>query len=211
MPFGGTESEIQRQGQVDDSQAPARSEEIRSAFNTPFWPYILATTSVGQEGLDFHSWCDRLGHWDLCSSPVDLEQREGRVRRFGGLTVRRPLAAKLGKDALAAARRDNTSPWDAVAARANEEFKDDETGLTPWWTLPGADLKRHLFFLPQSRDFDRFAKLKTQRLLYRVALGQPDQEDLIDLLTDDDPDAMRLLQNLTLNLSAFAHQGTGNV
>lgn len=211
VPFGGTESEIQRQGQVDDSQAPARSEEIRSAFNTPFWPYILATTSVGQEGLDFHSWCDRLGHWDLCSSPVDLEQREGRVQRFGGLTVRRPLAAKLGKDALAAARRDNTSPWDAVAARATEEFKDDDTGLTPWWTLPGADLKRHLFFLPQSRDFDRFAKLKTQRLLYRVALGQPDQEDLIDLLTDDDPDAMRLLQNLTLNLSAFAHQGTGNV
>lgn len=210
VPFGGTESEIQRQGQVDDSQAPARSEEIRSAFNTPFWPYILATTSVGQEGLDFHSWCDRLGHWDLCSSPVDLEQREGRVQRFGGLTVRRPLAAKLGKDALAAARRDNTSPWDAVAARATEEFKDDDTGLTPWWTLPGADLKRHLFFLPQSRDFDRFAKLKTQRLLYRVALGQPDQEDLIDLLTDDDPDAMRLLQNLTLNLSAFAHQGTGN-
>jgi len=210
VPFGGTESEIQRQGQVDDSQAPARSEEIRSAFNTPFWPYILATTSVGQEGLDFHSWCDRLGHWDLCSSPVDLEQREGRVQRFGGLTVRRPLADKLGKDALAAARRDKTSPWDAVATRANEEFKDDETGLTPWWTLPGADLKRHLFFLPQSRDFERFAKLKTQRLLYRVALGQPDQEDLIDLLTDDDPDAMRLLQNLTLNLSAFAHQGTGN-
>lgn len=208
VPFGGTESEAQRQDQDDNSQAPARSEEIRSAFNTPFWPYILATTSVGQEGLDFHSWCDRLGHWDLCSSPVDLEQREGRVQRFGGLTVRRPLAQKLGKDALAAARRDLVSPWDAVAASANEAFKYDETGLTPWWTLPGADLKRHLFALPQSRDIDRYSKLKTQRLLYRVALGQPDQEDLVELLTDDDPEAMRLLQGLTLNLSAFAHRRT---
>jgi hypothetical protein len=208
VPFGGTESETQRKDKDDDNQAPARSEEIRSAFNTPFWPYVLATTSVGQEGLDFHSWCDRLGHWDLCSSPVDLEQREGRVQRFGGLTVRRPLADKLGKDALTTARRNRISPWDALAASANEAFKNDETGLTPWWTLPGADLKRHLFALPQSRDIGRFAKLKTQRLLYRVALGQPNQEDLVELLTDDDPEAIRLLQGLTLNLSAFTHRRT---
>src|SRR5262249_14627210 len=30
-----------------------RTDEMRRAFNTPFWPYVLATTSVGQEGLDF--------------------------------------------------------------------------------------------------------------------------------------------------------------
>lgn len=206
MPFGGTESEPLRQERAENKLAPARSEEIRSAFNTPFWPYVLATTSVGQEGLDFHSWCDRLGHWDLCASPVDLEQREGRVQRFGGLTVRRPLAEKLGKDALAAARDGRTSPWDEVAIQADGAFKDEGSGLTPWWTLPGAELKRHLFVLPQSRDIDRFQKLKTQRLLYRVALGQPDQEDLVELLTDDDPEAMRLLQGLTLNLSAIAHR-----
>lgn len=206
VPFGGIERETQRQETGDDSQTPARSEEIRSAFNTPFWPHVLVTTSVGQEGLDFHSWCDRIGHWDLCSSPVDLEQREGRVQRFGGLTVRRPLAEKLGKDALITARHDLTSPWDAIAKGAGEAFKNDETGLTPWWTLPGADLKRHLFALQQSRDIDRFAKLKTQRLLYRVALGQPDQEDLVELLTDNDPEVLRLLQSLTLNLSAFAHR-----
>ena len=208
VPFGGTESEVQRQDphQGNENQTSVRSEEIRSAFNTPFWPYVLVTTSVGQEGLDFHSWCDCLGHWDLCSSPVDLEQREGRIQRFGGLTVRRPLADKLGKYALTMARRDPTSPWDAIAKSADEEFKDDETGLTPWWTLPGADLKRHLFVLPQSRDIDRFAKLKTQRLLYRLALGQPDQEDLVELLTDNDAETLRLLQGLALNLSAFAHR-----
>lgn len=206
VPFGGTESEALRKEQDDGDQGPARSEEIRSAFNTPFWPHVLATTSVGQEGLDFHSWCDRIGHWDLCSSPVDLEQREGRVQRFGGLAVRRPLADQLGKDGLAEARRNRTSPWDSVAARANEAFKNDETGLTPWWTLPGAEIKRHIFALPQSRDIDRFTKLKTQRLLYRVALGQPDQEDLVELLANDDPEVMQILQGLTLNLSAFAHQ-----
>jgi hypothetical protein len=35
------ESELQRAGVV------------RTAFNSPFWPFVLATTSVGQEGLDF--------------------------------------------------------------------------------------------------------------------------------------------------------------
>lgn len=208
VPFGGTETEPQRLDQSTNAPPPARSEEIRSAFNTPFWPYVLATTSVGQEGLDFHSWCDRLGHWDLCSSPVDLEQREGRVQRFGGLTVRRPLAKQLGKVALTAARREMSSPWDVIAADANRAFTDDKTGLSPWWTMAGADLKRHLFALPQSRDIDRFARLRTQRLLYRLALGQPDQEDLVDLLTDNDPEATQLLQKLTLDLSAFSHRKT---
>lgn len=204
VPFGGTEKETQRHDQDTNEPPPARSEEIRSAFNTPFWPHVLATTSVGQEGLDFHSWCDRLGHWDLCSSPVDLEQREGRVQRFGGLTVRQPLALKLGEQALAQARGRTLSPWDIIARNADEAFADDKTGLSPWWTMQGADLKRHLFALPQSRDIDRFAKLKTQRLLYRLALGQPNQEDLVDLLTQDDVETTRSLQSLTLDLSAFS-------
>jgi hypothetical protein len=208
VPFGGTDTEAHRQDQDSDEPPPARSEEIRSAFNTPFWPYVLATTSVGQEGLDFHSWCDRLGHWDLCSSPVDLEQREGRIQRFGGLTVRQPLARKLGEQALMRARHELSSPWDIIAREADEAF-GDETGLSPWWTIPGADLKRHLFALPQSRDIDRFARLRNQRLLYRLALGQPDQEDLVDLLTNHDLESALSLQALTLDLSAFSHRKTG--
>ena len=206
VPFGGTETETHRQDHDVDEPPPARSEEIRSAFNTPFWPHVLATTSVGQEGLDFHSWCDRLGHWDLCSSPVDLEQREGRVQRFGGLTVRQPLARKLGEQALAQARGQASSPWDIIARHADKAFADDKTGLSPWWTMEGAELKRHLFALPQSRDIDRFAKLRTQRLLYRLALGQPDQEDLVELLTHHDVETTRSLQALTLDLSAFSRE-----
>jgi len=36
------------------------------------------TTSIGQEGLDFHYYCRKIVHWNLPSNPVDLEQREGR-------------------------------------------------------------------------------------------------------------------------------------
>lgn len=205
VPFGGTESEKQRQGVLSEEAAPARSEEIREAFNTPFWPFVLATTSVGQEGLDFHSWCDSLGHWDLCSNPVDLEQREGRIQRYGGLSVRQPLARELGVAALTEARGRKSSPWQIIADRADKDY-GDASGMSPWWTMPGAEIKRHLFALPQSRDIDGFARLRSQRLLYRLALGQPDQEDLVELLTNHDAETGAALADLTLNLSAISHR-----
>jgi hypothetical protein len=208
VPFGGTERETQHHEREAGTPPPARSEEIRSAFNTPFWPHVLATTSVGQEGLDFHSWCDRLVHWDLCSSPVDLEQREGRIQRFGGLVIRQPLAKLLGEDARLRAPQEGSSPWDIVQREAEASY-GDASGLSPWWTMPGAELKRHFLALPQSRDIDRFARLRSQRLLYRLALGQPNQEDLVDLLADHDGASGDILRELTLDLSAFSRRKLG--
>jgi hypothetical protein len=73
VPFGDAEGEpaIKVDGTTSHS-APARPDEVRRSFNSPFWPHILATTSVGQEGLDFHPWCSRVVHWDLPSNPLDL-------------------------------------------------------------------------------------------------------------------------------------------
>jgi hypothetical protein len=97
VPFGGTDRELDSKVGAGVSR-PVRSDELRKAFNTPFWPHVLATTSVGQEGLDFHVWCGRIAHWDLCSSPLDLEQREGRIQRYGGRLIRRSLAKTLGTE-----------------------------------------------------------------------------------------------------------------
>jgi len=63
--------------------------------------------------------------------PVDLEQREGRIQRFGGLTVRRPLAEALGKQALRQAAEVGASPWDVIAQKADDVY-GDETGMSPW-------------------------------------------------------------------------------
>jgi hypothetical protein len=38
--------------------------------NSPLWPFVLATTSVGQEGLDFQQHCHAVVHWNLPSNPV---------------------------------------------------------------------------------------------------------------------------------------------
>jgi hypothetical protein len=48
LPFGLTTAEV-----VSESTKKLRSDFLRVAFNSPFRPFVLATTSIGQEGLDF--------------------------------------------------------------------------------------------------------------------------------------------------------------
>jgi hypothetical protein len=205
VPFGSSDDEERRAGSAADEQAP-RSDELRNAFNSPFWPHVLATTSVGQEGLDFHTWCSRIVHWDLCPSPLELEQREGRIQRFGGLAVRRHLRA-LGDSALATsgAREKLGSLWSEVERLANERYRD-ASGLSPWWVLKGATVSRYVFKLKQSRDIEKFNLLKEQRLIYRLALGQPNQEDLVEFLAKGGSALTEALRPLALDLSAFSRQ-----
>src|SRR6185503_17958448 len=78
-----------------------RMPDVRRAFNSPFWPFVLASTSVGQEGIDFHWWAHSVIHWNVPGNPVDFEQREGRVNRFAGHAVRKNVAESHWPDVLA--------------------------------------------------------------------------------------------------------------
>jgi len=200
VAFGSTDDEERATSAAGD-EAPPRSDELRNAFNSPFWPHVLATTSVGQEGLDFHTWCSRVLHWDLCSSPLELEQREGRIQRYAGLAVRRRLAALL-RDESSEELFGKGSVWKRVEEAANQRYRND-SGLAPWWVLEGAHVERFVFKLPQSRDWEKFELLREQRLIYRLTLGQPNQEDLLDFLASGAADVKAVLQRLALDLSAF--------
>jgi hypothetical protein len=196
MPF--VQARIQS---LEGEEKPIRTDEMRRAFNTPFWPYVLATTSVGQEGLDFHAWCDTLVHWDLCRNPVDLEQREGRIQRFGGLSIRRAIAGQLAEAAMAA-RSDGESPWTRIETMANDTMSD-ESGLAPWWVCKDGTVNRYVFDVPTSEQKHWLHWMKEQRLLYRLALGQPNQEDLVEVLSSKlgmDPQSVR---NAVINLSPW--------
>ncbi|KTQ92606.1 hypothetical protein NS226_14970 [Aureimonas ureilytica] len=210
VPFSGTEKAdaetTDRALSNFEEDAPPRAEGLRREFNTLFWPHVHATTSIGQEGLDFHSWCRRIVHWDLPSNPVDLEQREGRISRYGGLLVRRPLGLAVGKDAVAASRS-GRSPWDAAAALGEERFCND-TGLSPWWTFENAGIDRHVLALSKSRDIARFDHLQRQRLLYRLALGQPNQEDLVNHPARGSEKKIAALSALALDLRPMAAEPT---
>lgn len=83
---------------IDDYQnkdAAVDRKSLRVAFNSPFPPYVLVTTSVGQEGLDFHRYCASIIHWSPPGSPNSLKQREGRLDRYRSLQNRIALQ-KLG-------------------------------------------------------------------------------------------------------------------
>jgi hypothetical protein len=51
----------------DETGEETRADQVRRAFNSPFRPFILASTSIGQEGLDFHQYCHEIYHWNLPS------------------------------------------------------------------------------------------------------------------------------------------------
>lgn len=183
-----------------------RPEDVRRAFNGPFWPHVLVTTSVGQEGLDLHPWCQTVAHWDLCSNPVAFEQREGRVNRFAGLLVRRAIAATPAFSDRSFAEAAGRGPWTVLAALAEREAAD-VSGLQPWWSVPGAAVRRLLFEIPGGERASRYAALARARAVYRLVLGMPDQADLLDLLAAREHWSEETVRAACLQLSAF-HQGS---
>ena len=182
-------------------ESPWRPEEVRRAFNAPFWPHMLVTTSIGQEGLDFHPWCQTLAHWDLCSGPVALEQREGRISRFAGLSVRRSIASQLADSNVL--RSHDESPWKRLAALAENELAD-RTGLSPWWVAPGAETRSLVFTVPGSEQPERLARLQKERALYRLVLGMPDQADLLELIATRKAWDSKTIRQACLDLSALS-------
>lgn len=168
-----------RYGGKQQDQESARQPEIRNAFNSPFWPFVLASTSVGQEGIDFHWWSHAVMHWNLPSNPVDFEQREGRVNRFAGHAVRKNVAAAHREEAL---RSGDRNPWDAAFTAATGTHP--ELGeFAPYWMYPGeAKVERQIITYPLSRDIERAARLKDALTLYRLTLGQPRQQDMLEMM-----------------------------
>ena len=130
---------VSDRGNAADQQAGLHLDDVRASFNSPFWPFVLGTTSIGQEGLDFHWYCHAVVHWNLPPNPVDLEQREGRVHRYHGHAIRKNIAQKVGaraieqaRDALALGKR--LSSWELAYRLADEEY-DSDGGLVPHWVF----------------------------------------------------------------------------
>lgn len=176
----------------DDGKALARLDTVRKAFNSPFRPFVLASTSVGQEGLDFHPYCHRVYHWNLPRNPVDMEQREGRVHRYKGHAVRKNIARKLGLQGAAGAPANGADPWDRLFERASQDRPPGSNELFPYWLYPlegGASIERRVPILPLSKEEGKLQRLKKSLALYRMVFGQPRQEDLLEHLRQkiDDP------------------------
>ena len=177
---------------TDDGEHVSQ-DAVRAAFNSPFRPFVLASTSIGQEGLDFHPWCHRLIHWNLPGNPVDLEQREGRIHRYKGHAVRRNVAASHADDAFASWRAGDDI-WKLMFELADRAARAaEESDLVPHWIAPGDHrVERHVPQLPYTTEIEAFDRLKRQLAAYRVVFGQPRQEELVTLLDRSGVDVTRL-------------------
>lgn len=169
---------------ADDDAVIQRATNVRAAFNSPFWPFVLASTSIGQEGLDFHQYCHAVVHWNLPANPVDLEQREGRVHRYKGHAIRKNLARA---HRAAAFNRRGSDPWARLfeAGRPPRGSVRDRD-LIPYWIFQvegGARIERYVPALPLSREIEKLEQLKRSLAAYRLVFGQPRQEDLVAFLS----------------------------
>jgi hypothetical protein len=178
-----------------------RKKTIRDAFNSPFRPFVLATTSIGQEGLDFHNYCRKIVHWNLPSNPIDLEQREGRINRFECLAIRQNVAMRYGHI------RFSKDIWDEMFKEAAQKEKvDGSSDLIPYWglreTADMVKIERIVPMYPFSRDGLAYERLIKILSVYRLTLGQARQEELLEYLFKncDDPEQLR---SLFINLSPF--------
>lgn len=207
----------------------SRKSEVREAFNSPFWPFVLSTTSVGQEGLDFHLYCRDILHWNLPSNPVDLEQREGRINRYDGFSIRRNIAGDHPFEQIRHPGGDSLeNPWSRIfrmLTLGNPEDPKFKHGLFPHWiyqaspTGAGTEaslktrpiLRRHLLFYTSSRDHQRYDALIDALHLYRLVLGQPRQQDILEQVLahrpSDRPEHLKqMLAKYMINLSPLGDE-----
>jgi hypothetical protein len=186
----------------EDGKRAQREDQVRAAFNSPFRPFVLATTSIGQEGLDFHPYCHAVVHWNLPANPVDLEQREGRVHRYKGHAIRKNVASLYGERVLQDSAPD---PWSDLFEIARREAGGSDHGLIPFWvfaTPGGARVQRRVPCLPLSSDRLHLEALRRSLAVYRMVFGQPRQDDLLAyLLEQARPGAARALPRAATNRS----------
>jgi len=195
-------------GKVINDKTMQHNGNLQQAFNSPFRPFVLITTSVGQEGLDFHYYSRKIVHWNMPSNPVDLEQREGRINRFKCLAIRRNVAHLFPE----------YFDWNEMFRKAENTWKEQfskcqYSQMVPYWCLPREVIQEHyddnvlewieriVPMYPLSSDQQRYQHLIDVLSLYRLTMGQPRQEELLEMLDDNlDEDAIR---KLLFNLSPY--------
>ena len=188
-------------GSSNTDKSANRKKIIQNAFNSPFRPFILASTSIGQEGLDFHNYCRKIVHWNLPSNPIDLEQREGRINRFECLAIRQNIANRYGNSQF------KNDVWSEMFADALNDIKahgKHSSDLIPFWGLPFSKdmikIERIVPMYPFSRDREAYERIIKILSLYRLTLGQARQEELIEYLftnCEQNKDFKKLFINLS--------------
>lgn len=188
-------------GDGSSDKSTDRKKIVRNAFNSPFRPFVLASTSIGQEGLDFHNYCRKIVHWNLPSNPIDLEQREGRINRFECLAIRQNIAKRYGSTEF---KNDVWAEMFNNAVEDTKEHNQHSSDLIPFWGLPETEdmvkIERIVPMYPFSKDCAAYERMIKILSLYRLTLGQARQEELLEYIFQN-CEAGEDFKSLFINLS----------
>lgn len=199
-------------GQQEDIEK--RKENLLTSFNSPFRPFVLASTSIAQEGLDFHQYCRKIVHWNLPHNPIDIEQREGRINRYKNLAIRQNIALKYGTNLKL---NQDEDIWNIMFQKAYEDFKkyEKKSDLIPYWILPVEKyqqediihIERIIPMYPYSKDRLIYEKLMKILTYYRLTIGQSRQEEFVEyIISSDKYSGIEDLKQLFINLSPYFKQ-----
>jgi hypothetical protein len=204
----------------DNMKQKTKPNQLLESFNSPFWPMCLVTTSVGQEGLDFHRYCSTIVHWNLPSDPIAVEQREGRIQRYNSFEVRSGLSTYPFRpvDPL-------KNAWEESFTQLEKGWGDHRFGhgMFPHW-LPLSNaktgdpdysqspdthfLRRLVLPMEYSEIEGKHSDVRRLIALYRLVIGQRAQrtrlEDLENGLSNVQ---IRKLRRFELRLSPIDARG----
>lgn len=191
-----------------DKNSSNRKETVINAFNSPFRPFVVTSTSSGQEGLDFHKYCRKIVHWNLPSNPIDLEQREGRINRFECLVIRQNVAKRYGDAIRKLDKNSEKNIWKRLFDIAYEKENNNKcSDLIPHWGLTETKdmvkIERIVPMYPFSNDEIKYDRLIKILSAYRLTLGQPGQEKLLDSIFEGCPLNEINIEDLFINLSPY--------
>jgi len=94
----------------------------------------------------------------------------------------------------------NPDPWETMFNLALKNRREDQSDLVPFWIYEseeGEKIYRYIPLVPLSRDNERLQYLTRSVAAYRMVLGQPRQEDLVNYLIarlEGEPDCESILE-----------------
>ena len=77
--------------------------------------------------------------------------------------------------------------WQWLFEEASNQKPEGSSDLIPYWIYEEGDfqIQRIIPILPYSREVSHYEKLKDALTLYRLAFGQPRQEDFLAFLSEN--------------------------
>jgi len=142
-----------------DSEELMKSDQtsnVRRSFNSPFYPFVLVTTSIGAEGLDYHQYCNRLVHYTKPSDVVALEQKNGRIDRYESLAQRRWWASPGNRFLL---------------SHEFNERKNASGEMVPKWDAGEGNLHYYFLYTRYTSEENALEELFSEQKKYRRRIG----------------------------------------